>query len=264
MNLLADANGGRVYHADWRVIAGVVGEVDALIVDAPYSEKTHAGHNDGPTTGKVGNPGYVNSSTGQIEQGWERRALSYAAFTTADVRSFVETWSPLTRGWFVSITDDVLAPIWQAELARVGRYVFAPLPYVAPGSRVRLTGDGPSAWTCWIIVARPKSRAYSTWGTLPGAYVLPPGCAERMSVVGGKPSWLMERLAEDYSRPGDLVCDPCCGAGTTLVGAIRTGRRAAGGDIDRAHAELAAARIREERQALLLPAATPTVQGSLL
>ena len=263
MNLLADANGARVYHADWRVLTAEVGIVDTLIVDAPYSEKTHAGHDDGAEDAnrKIDYRSRVARPSGSTGP---RRAISYRPFTPDDVRDFAVVWHRLTRGWFVSITDHVLAPVWADALESVGRYVFAPLPYVAPGSRVRLTGDGPSAWTCWIIVARPKSCAYSTWGTLPGAYVLPPGCAERMSVVGGKPSWLMERLAEDYSRPGDLVCDPCCGAGTTLVGAIRTGRRAAGGDIDRAHAELAAARIREERQALLLPAATPTVQGSLL
>jgi DNA modification methylase len=49
----------------------------------------------------------------------------------------------------------------------------------------------------------------------------------------------MSRLCEDYSRPGDLVVDPCCGAGTTLVAALRSGRRAIGGDINPEHAELA-------------------------
>jgi DNA modification methylase len=52
----------------------------------------------------------------------------------------------------------------------------------------------------------------------------------------------MERLVEYYSRPGDLVCDPCCGAGTALLAALRTGRRAVGGDAMREHAELAADR----------------------
>jgi len=33
---------------------------------------------------------------------------------------------------------------------------------------------------------------------------------------------------EHYTAPGDLVLDPMCGIGTTLVEAVRTGRRAAG------------------------------------
>jgi site-specific DNA-methyltransferase (adenine-specific) len=69
-----------------------------------------------------------------------------------------------------------------------------------------------------------------------------------MAVVGGKPLWLMERLVEDYSRPGDLVVDPCCGAGTTLLAALRTGRRAIGGDVLREHAEIAARRVMQPQQ----------------
>ena len=143
------------------------------------------------------------------------------------------------RGWFVSITDHVLVRAWESYLAFSGRYVFAPVPYVAPGSRIRLSGDGPSSWTCWIVVARPRNREFASWGTLPGAYVLPGGHGGNLPVVGGKPMWLMQRLVEDYSRPGDLVCDPCCGAGTTLVAALRSGRRAIGGDVMPEHAEMA-------------------------
>lgn len=152
---------------------------------------------------------------------------------------FVDAWSSRTRGWIVSVTDDVLAASWAECLEYAGRYVFAPLPFVAPGSRVRLSGDGPSSWTCWIVVARPRNRTFASWGTLPGAYVLPEGHGGKLPVVGGKPLWLMQRLVEDYSRPGDLVCDPCCGAGTTLVAALRAGRRAIGGDVSAEHAELA-------------------------
>ena len=120
-----------------------------------------------------------------------------------------------------TLTDDTLAPVWRAAYERVGRYAFAMIPYVAPGSRVRLAGDGPSSWTCWIMVSRPRRDPYATWGTLPGAYVLPPGQGGALPVVGGKPLWLMEQLVRDYSREGDLVCDPCCSAGTTLVAALR-------------------------------------------
>lgn len=69
-----------------------------------------------------------------------------------------------------------------------------------------------------------------------------------MAVVGGKPLWLMERLVEDYSRPGQLVVDPCCGAGTTLEAARRTGRRAIGGDVSLEHARIAADRVSKPTQ----------------
>ncbi len=258
-SLLADTNGAKVYHADWRALLGVVLECDTLIVDAPYSERTHAGHDGAIDQTRLAGEERrqrVDKRTGAIYSVGvnRRRKIAYSPWTAADVTNFVDSWHSRVNGWFVSITDHALAPAWSQALEAVGRYVFAPLAYVAPGSRVRLLGDGPSNWTTWIVVARPRTRAAARWGTLPGAYVLPPGMNEMHvagganQVVGGKPSWLMERLCEDYSRPGDLVVDPTCGAGTTLVAAMRTGRRAIGGDILLEHAKLAAARISAPQQ----------------
>jgi site-specific DNA-methyltransferase (adenine-specific) len=201
-------------------LAGV--ECDALIVDAPYSARTHGGHD-----ANLGKKGY-------------RRVLSYEGWTPDDVRAFVESWAPRTRGWVVTITDHMLAPVWDAALTDAGRYVFAPLPWVAKGSRIRLSGDGPSSWTCWIVVARPRrgddrtGRPYNKWGTLPGAYVVTTGSGSQRhnNHIGGKPIALMRALVRDYTRPGDLVCDPCAGGGTTLLAAVQEGRRAVGSEMD--------------------------------
>ena len=46
-----------------------------------------------------------------------------------------------------------------------------------------------------------------------------------------------------YTRPGDLVLDPMCGAGTTLVEAVRAGRHAIGVDIEPAFVDLAQANL---------------------
>lgn len=200
---------------------------DALIVDAPYSAKTHNGHGDGGG----GYDGY---------DGMNRVAIGYDSWGEKEISDFVCSWSPRCRGWFVSITDDVLAPLWRDSLERNGRYVFAPLPLVETGSRVRLTGDGPSSWSCWIIVARPRTPDFVRWGTLPGAYVAP---SERKPVMGGKPLRLMRAIVRDYTRPGDIVCDPCAGGGTTLLAALTEGRGAVGAEMDPAHYEIARKRL---------------------
>ena len=209
----------------------VLGDVtcDLLCVDAPYSAKTHDGH-DG-AAGVRARSGWVKRD-GTIDPAKVRNGIDYTGWLQADVADFCDFWAPRCSGWIVTVTDHELAPIWAAELERTGRYVFAPLPFVAVGSRVRLAGDGPSSWTCWIVVARPKTREFQRWGTLDGAYVLPPGFAERGLVTGAKPPWLMRALVRDYSRPGDLVCDPCAGGGTTLLAAVQTGRRAIGSEMD--------------------------------
>lgn len=208
----------------WQDALADVGECDLLCVDAPYSARTHAAHGrDDAAVQRMPNPNKAP------------KPIPYDGWTDEDVRSFVDAWSPRTRGWFVTITDHTLAPVWSEALASHGRYVFAPLPWVAKGSRIRLRGDGPSSWTCWIVVARPRTgtdrngRQYSKWGTLPGAYVI---TSERGSHIGGKPERLMRALVRDYSRPGDLVCDPCAGYGTTLIAAANEGRRSVGSEMD--------------------------------
>lgn len=232
-----------------------VPEIDALITDTPYSKKTHRGHASGVHVRDKKNVYRGRESKRTAATG--RRKITYAPWSPVDVERFVALWAPRTRGWFVSITDDVLAPAWQAALSAAGRYVFAPLPFVEPGGRVRLVGDGPSSWTCWIIVARPSTRRFARWGTLDGAYIVPPGLGtprsgELRPIVGGKPEWLLERLIEDYSRPGDVVCDPCAGGGTTGVAAKRLGRRALLIERDEAHIAIASKRVSETRQQLRL------------
>lgn len=43
---------------------------------------------------------------------------------------------------------------------------------------------------------------------------------------------LAARIIDTYSRPGELVLDPMCGIGTTLVQAVRAGRRAVGIELE--------------------------------
>ena len=81
------------------------------------------------------------------------------------------------------------------------------------------------------------------WGTLRGGYVYT-GHGDR-AVMGGKRTESMRDLVRDYTRPGDLVCDPCGGAMTTGLACILEGRRFLGGDAMREHAELGVNRIRE-------------------
>lgn len=261
-----------VYHATWQELAVAIGDVDALIVDAPYSEQTHKGHDDGASTanakqqadwarrahasGKKSKRGNKIQEVRWAARGGKRQPIGYPPWTPRDVREFVSVWGPKTRGWIVSLTDHILAPHWTHAMKRLGRLVFSPIACVEIGSRVRMVGDGPAQWSCFAIVSRPKGEPYSKWGSLCGAYVVPPGFMPRFTgqakeVIGGKPQWLMDRLVEDYSRPGDLVCDPCAGAGTTLVAAIRTGRRAVGADRLLDHSRLAAKNVRVAQPPLL-------------
>lgn len=228
---------------DYRDVLADV-EPDAVITDPPYGDRTHAGQR---------HRRYDGAET-IATVGKECHPLPYARWAPGDASAFADTWAS-SGGWIVALTSHDLFPVYEHELQARGRYVFAPVPCVQTALNVRLAGDGPSNWTCWAVMSRPKGVK---GGTRPGAYVGSPfdkgentcTTAKRM-VPGGKPIWLMRALVRDYSRPGDLVCDPCAGGGTTPIAAALEGRRAIGAELDPETYAKACARI--ERTALTPP-----------
>ena len=215
---------------------------DTFVSDPPYSERVHTAQRQGRRQTGAGYRGRAAAraaqTTAEVVGGSDvgntitTKDLGYASIDTADVRELVQHWSPRTRGWMCLFTSHDLVPVYTSALEEVGRYVFAPLSCVQTGMNVRLAGDGPSNWTTWLVVARP--RTLRAWGALPGAYVGTPNDPglgyER--VPGGKPLWLMRAVVRDYSRAGDVVCDPYGGGATTLLAARHEGRSAIGAEMD--------------------------------
>jgi len=74
---------------------------------------------------------------------------------------------------------------------------------------------------------------------------------ERVGYPTQKPEALLERVVLASSDPGDVVLDPFCGSGTTLVVAARLGRRWIG--IDESPVAIDLARGRLDRVPLSLP-----------
>lgn len=225
-------------------------EVDAVITDPPFGARTHVAWREGGAAAKL-----------------KRGPITYQAWTPEDVAAFVSSWSPRCRGWMVALTSHDLALAWQDAYESAGRYAFAPIPCVTWGGSIRLAGDGPSNWTVWAMAARPRTREAQSWGTLPGAYVTQGGSNVWREGGGGgrgKPPSLMRALVHDYSRPGDLVCDPCAGYGTTLAAAAQLGRRAIGAECDpEVHAE-AMRRLSRVQVVDLLDVSRGATQPSLL
>jgi hypothetical protein len=143
---------GELRVGDWRLALVDAGDVDAVITDPPYSARTHAAK--------------TTRSDGSSADGL---TPTYGAWTPDDVHEFVKHWSPRCRGWMVALTDSELLAAWRDAYRSAGRYAFAPVPIVIKGMSVRISGDGPSSWCIYAMVARP--RELSKWGTLPGAYV---------------------------------------------------------------------------------------------
>jgi len=214
------ANDGSALRAgDWRVVLADVDQVDAVITDPPFSAITHDGaaratRNDG--SGTIG------------------LAPSFNAWTDELVHEFVSSLAPRCRGWMVALCDDNLIAAWKAAYRAAGRLAFAAVPIVIKGGGNRLVGGGPASDAIYAMCSRPRTKAFASWSALPGHYI---GSRSPESSGGrGKASWLMEALVRDYTMPGDLVCDPLAGWGSTLIAARAMGRRAIGAELDTAAA----------------------------
>jgi hypothetical protein len=233
---------------------------DLLCTDPPYSARTHAGHDHA-----------VGTTSARPADQWQREAIAYQALDSRGVAAMTSELLPRTRGWSAVMTDHVLAAFWAEGATAHGRYAFSPLACVHPGSRVRMVGDGPAQWSVWLCLSRPRGDAWVTWGSRPGAYVVPRGAPDDRAMSGGKVSWLVREIVRDYSRRGELVCDPCAGMGTTLLSAVLEGRRALGAEVDpdTYHRAVARLRLAEERlelarrQAELYAPRPPLEQGDL-
>jgi site-specific DNA-methyltransferase (adenine-specific) len=202
--------------------------VDHVITDPPFSARTHAG--------------FDSTSARKKLDGSVRKSLGYGSITTAQAVAMADMFCRKSLGWVIWFTDHALAPVVHAAMEANGRATFAPLPFFHPGRSCRLSGDGPSSWTDWIVCSRTK--ALHKWGTLPGGYVAGEGWKDKEH-MGGKPLKLMQLVVGDYSKPGDTICDPCMGGATTLVACERMGRKGIGIELDPATFEKACKRVDE-------------------
>lgn len=231
-----------------------------MIVDPPYGETTHKGHNAGVADANQGDyhkavprPGRNTHNCGTSR----RRDLDYGFWTPDDVREFVDSWAPRINGWFCAFSCSDLSSVWRQAFKDASRTAFAPVPCVITGMSVRLAGDGPSNWAIYLNVSRPKNLSdrgaepiaeqtelpgiesstvrsvRSTWGTLPGAYIVRRNQGSGSNHIGGKPLDLMRAIVRDYSNAGDLVVDPCAGFATTAIAAEGLKREFVGAEIDR-------------------------------
>ena len=88
---------------------------------------------------------------------------------------------------------------------------------------------------------------------------------ERSGYATQKPLKLLERLLRPVVKEGDLVCDLCCGSGTTLLAAQQLGCRFIGVDKSSEALLVARSRLKQENITLLCPPSdnTAAIEASL-
>lgn len=112
------------------------------------------------------------------------------------------------------------------------------------GGRQVMRARAGSSWCRGIAIERgldpDYARATDVWSDpSPGTR-----CNSYLRVhPNEKPVTMMLKLVTLCSTPGETICDPFCGSGTTLVAAWQLGRRSVGVEISEAYCEVAAKRL---------------------
>ena len=104
----------------------------------------------------------------------------------------------------------------------------------------------------------------SIWSDLPAMKANTPLNQEGTGYPTQKPLPLLERIIRATSKAGDLVADPMCGSGTTLVAAWRLGRRFIGNDQGDLACSITAGRLKKENVTALKICMNGDVEDAVL
>lgn len=228
--------------------------VDHIIADAPYSEHVHAKHrvaqkqdNDLPARHRIGS----GETKRRISQA---KDIEFEHITTDVIEACADQFERLTRRWVLVFCDVESSHLWAGALRSSGLQYIRTMAWQKLGGTPQFTGDRPGTAFESIVVAHRPGKKHWNGGGKAGWYAVPTamdrdgsGLDERMHTTQ-KPVALMEALIRDFTNPGELVCDPFAGSGTTLLAAMRLGRRSIGWERDEKTHASALRRLQGERQ----------------
>lgn len=214
--------------------------VGVTITDPPFDAHTHSRggnvvrHDGGPAIAKI----------------------PFAALS--DVRPVAEQIARVTRRWALVFCAVRQIEQWATAFESAGWNVPRVMAWFKPDASPQFSGDRPGHGFESIITAHAPGRTRWNGGGMKGVY----DC-NRIDHESGflhptqKPLRLIEALVKDFTDPGELICDPFAGSGTTLVACKRLGRNAIGWEKDPKFHAAAVKRIDAAREQMGLALVRP-------
>jgi site-specific DNA-methyltransferase (adenine-specific) len=207
--------------------------VDVIITDPPFDARAHrAAVELGPrVAGK-------RSVAGE---------LPFPPLDAAKLVELAQHFVRVTRSWIVVFSGERQTEAWATALethgARVRRIGLA----LRTNPRPQMSGDRPAPAADFLVIAHasPERTPWNGRGKA-GVWKSPPArwdTGGKTAHPTQKPLALMRDLLGDFSNPGELVCDPFAGSGTTAVACKELGRRFLGWEISDVYHALACARV---------------------
>lgn len=223
----------RLLLGDCRQILPSLGTIDHVITDPPYERIMHDTKSS-------------RRRALRTDGGPELHPLDFAPID--EIRAeVVEICARQARGWLLAFCTPEGVGRWADAInSSSARYKRACV-WVKPDAAPQMNGQGP-AMGAENFVAAWCGSGFSRWngGGKRGVYThLTNGPTRHGTHPAEKPVSLMAELVRDFTNPGDLICDPFMGSGTTGVAAAKAGRVFIGVEIDERYFEIAEKRIRQ-------------------
>lgn len=210
---------------------------DHIITDPPYNVSTRNGR-DGTTIGtlkrKDGTARKVQRNFGDWDHRWDPTAFL----------AFAHAYLP-EGGSLIAFTSEFLLEAYTRSGLNHRNLIYWRKTNPTPAfKRLYVRAIEMAVWQ-----VQGNGWIWNAGGYRPNVFEGP--VVAGFSVANGelrehptqKPEWLMSELVSLHTKPGDVILDPYCGSGTTLVAAKRLGRKAIGIEMREEYAEAAARRL---------------------
>ena len=203
--------------------------VDHVIGDPPYEDELH-------------------NAMGRIQRNDGREMVQDLGFEGVNAgRSAIAAASvQASSGWVLLFTLAEGVRAWRDDLQAVGAKWDTTCFWIKPDASPRFNGQGPARGaecfvTCWA------GTGYRKWngGGKRGIYTHCVNTGRQGEHPTEKPVPLMMDLVADFTQPGQTICDPFMGSGTTGVACVALGRSFVGIEQNERWFDLACRRIEE-------------------
>lgn len=219
--------------------------VDHVITDPPYEAEAHTKQRRQKTT-----------RAGEYVRKAQRDPLPFEPITAVQRAAVAREIGRVCRGWALVFCQVEAVAAWRDVLELGGMRYRRTIAWVKPDAMPALHGRWPGQGFETIVLAQSK-RAGSPPCPGGGKAVWYAHTRAQPGSPGGpgsgkaphpttKPLPLMRDLVDLVSHPGELICDPFAGSGTTGVASLALGRRFVGWELDEGFAEVARRRLAGE------------------
>jgi len=216
--------------------------VDVVITDPPYEDEAHTlqRRQKGASTRPGGNQEFREV---------REAALTFAAISAGDRVAVAAQAARITKQRALAFCQAEAIGAWREAFDAADMPYRRSLVWCKPDAMPSLHGRWPGQATESIVLAQHRSAKSCPIGGKAKWYESSRDHRGRGAVSPHpttKPLELMLAIVADFTEPGDLVCDPFAGSGTTGVACLRLGRRFLGWELSPEYHAIALRRLRGE------------------